>query len=378
MGGLLKEEGPAVDVSVEGTLVWLRRPNGSWWPSIVISPQDVPEGCAPPPRCPATPIMLLGRRPDGPTFVDWCNLARCKRVKPFRCGELDFEQRITNALTLAASGNRSSWSYNKGRYARMEGAILQALDIEKDSALGPVTKAYLHAPSCSPSPKVGMPNGQVKDAAPKDPSPAIQPPLPPPRSKRKRKTPYDSEDDTPQGSCRMRDLRDIGSKTVPTMDLSNAAAIFAPKYNDLPNVGQARRIVRSQATTKRKHAAAHQDQPCGIPRKKDRSRPLSELCNGDIWNGSRPNGQKADEHLLGVATCSSSSSGTSTLDTPLDTNSCHRSAASTDQAKGTAISCMARLLSDDSRHGNDFVGTPPAAQNISEPGKPALLLCIFG
>lgn len=69
MGGLLKEEGPAVDVSVEGTLVWLRRPNGSWWPSIVISPQDVPEGCAPPPRCPATPIMLLGRRPDGPTFV---------------------------------------------------------------------------------------------------------------------------------------------------------------------------------------------------------------------------------------------------------------------------------------------------------------------
>lgn len=63
------EEAPAVDVSVEGTLVWLRRPNGSWWPSIVISPQDVPEGCAPPPRCPATPVMLLGRRPDGPTYV---------------------------------------------------------------------------------------------------------------------------------------------------------------------------------------------------------------------------------------------------------------------------------------------------------------------
>jgi len=69
MGGLPKEGAPAVDVSVEGTLVWLRRPNGSWWPSIVISPQDVPEGCAPPPRCPATPIMLLGRRPDGPTYV---------------------------------------------------------------------------------------------------------------------------------------------------------------------------------------------------------------------------------------------------------------------------------------------------------------------
>ncbi|CAD6332597.1 unnamed protein product [Miscanthus lutarioriparius] len=376
MGGLPKEGAPAVDVSVEGTLVWLRRPNGSWWPSIVISPQDVPEGCPPPPRCPATPIMLLGRRPDGPTYVDWCNLDRCKRVKPFRCGELDFEQRITNALTLAATGNRSTWSYNKGRYARMEDAILQALDIEKERALGPATKAYLHAGSCcSPRPKIEMPNGQVKDAAAKDASPAIQPspplpllPPPPPPPKRKRKTPYDSEDDAPKGSRRMRDLRDIGSKTVPPMDLPDSAAISAPKYDDLPNDGQVKRIVHSQATTKRKHAAAHQDQPCGIPRKKDRSRPLAELCNGDMWNGSRPNGQKADEHLLDVATCSSISSGTSTLDTPLDMNSCHRSAAfKTDRAKGTEISCMTRLLSDDSRHGNDFVETPPAAQNIVEP-----------
>ncbi|CAD6270966.1 unnamed protein product [Miscanthus lutarioriparius] len=394
MGGLPKEGAPAVDVSVEGTLVWLRRPNGSWWPSIVISPQDVPEGCAPPPRCPATPIMLLGRRPDGPTYVDWCNLDRCKRVKPFRCGELDFEQRITNALTLAATGNRSTWSYNKGRYARMEDAILQALDIEKERTLGPATKAYLHAGSCSPSTKIEMPNGQVKDAAAKDASPAIQlspplpllppPPLPlplpppPPPPKRKRKTPYDSEDDAPKGSRRMRDLRDIGSKTAPPMDLPHSAAISAPKYDDLPNDGQVKRIVHSQATTKRKHAAAHQDQPCGIPRKKDRSRPLAELCNGDMWNGSRPNGQKADEHLLGVATCSSSSSGTSTLDTPLDTNSCHRSAAfKTDQAKGTEISCMTRLLSDDSRHGNDFVETPPAAQNIVEP-VPSGMDCVGG
>ena len=307
---------------------------------------------------------------------DWCNLDRCKRVKPFRCGELDFEQRITNALTLAATGNRSTWSYNKGRYARMEDAILQALDIEKERALGSKTKAYLHAASCSPSPKTEMTNGQVKDATAKDASPTIQPsplllplPLPPLPPKRKRKTPYDSEDDAPKGSRRMRDLRDIGSKTVPPMDLVNAAAISATKYDDLPNDGQVKRIVHSQATTKRKHADTHQDQPCGIPRKKDRSRPLSELCNGDMWNGSRPNGQKADEHLLGVATCSSSSSGTSTLDTPLDTNSCHRSAAfKTDQAKGTEISCMTRLLSDDSRHGNDFVETPPAAQKILESG----------
>lgn len=73
MGGLpaaeAEEEAPEVDVSAEGTLVWLRRPNGTWWPSIVISPLDVPEGCPAPPRCPAVPIMLLGRRDGTTTYV---------------------------------------------------------------------------------------------------------------------------------------------------------------------------------------------------------------------------------------------------------------------------------------------------------------------
>ncbi|TVT99025.1 hypothetical protein EJB05_55655 [Eragrostis curvula] len=146
MGGLPAAEAEAgseaVDVSAEGTLVWLRRPNGTWWPSIVISPLDVPDGCPAPPRCPAVPIMLLGRR-DGTTFVDWCNLERCKRVKPFRCGELDFDQRITHAQAIAASR-----VHYKGKYARMEDAVLQALEIERARAL----KEGTHAPS-SPDPK---------------------------------------------------------------------------------------------------------------------------------------------------------------------------------------------------------------------------------
>ncbi|PVH61909.1 hypothetical protein PAHAL_3G153400 [Panicum hallii] len=373
MGALPKEEGaseaelsPAVDVSAEGTLVWLRRPNGSWWPSIVISPQDVPVGCAAPPRCAATPIMLLGRRRDGPTFVDWCNLDRCKRVKPFRCGEPDFEERITNAL--AATGNKTSWNYNKGRYARMEDAILQALDIERERKLEPRSKTYLHGGTCSPDPKIEMPNGQVKDAAARDPSTDIQPPPPLPPPKRKRKTPYDSEDDVPKGSRRMRDLRDIGSKTVPPTDIPHAGTISAPKYDDLPNVDQVKTSMLSPASAKRKHAAVHRDQPCGIPRKKDRSRPLSELCNGDIWNGSGSNDHNDNEHFLSVSTCSSSSSGTSTLDSSLDITSCHRHAAfKTDQAKGTETSCMTRLLTDDFRHGGDFVETPLAGRSTLEP-----------
>ncbi|CAN6354091.1 unnamed protein product [Urochloa humidicola] len=375
MGGLPKVEedaaepkgAPVVDVFAEGNLVWLRRPNGTWWPSIVVSPQDVPGGA---PRCAATPIMLLGRRRDGSTFVDWCNLDRCKRVKPFRCGELDFEQRIINAQAVAATG---SWNTHKGRNARMEDAVIQALDIERERALDPASKSYLHAGTCSPNAKIGMPNGQVKDAAAKDPSTTIHSlPLPqrlrPP--KKKRKTPYGSEDDAPKGSRRMRDLRDIGSKTAPPMEFPHASTISVPKYDDQANVGQVKTSVQSHPSAKRKLAAALQDQPCGIPRKKDRSRPLSELCNGDMWNGSRSNGHKADEHFLGAgaATCSSSSSGTSTLDSSLETTSCHRSAAfKTDQSKGTEISCMTRLITDDLHRRDEFVKTPLAGGSVLEP-----------
>ncbi|CAL4902447.1 unnamed protein product [Urochloa decumbens] len=374
MGGLPKKEedaaepegSPEVDVSAAGTLVWLRRPNGTWWPSIVVSPQDVPGGA---PRCAATPIMLLGRRRDGQTFVDWCNLDRCKRVKPFRCGELDFEQRIINAQELAATG---SCNYHKGRNARMEDAVLQALDIERERALDPASNSYLHGGTRSPNAKSEMPNGQVKAAAAKDPSSTIHSPLPlpPPPPKRKRKTPYDSEDDAPKGSRRMRDLSDIGSKTVPPMEFPHASTISVPKYDDLPNVDQVKTSVQSHPSAKRKLAAALQDQPCGIPRKKDRSRPLSELCNGDIWNGSRSNGHKADGHFLGAsaATCSSSSSGTSTLDSSLETTSCHRSAAfKTDQSKGTEMSCMTRLITNDLHRRDEFVETPLAGVSVLEP-----------
>lgn len=305
---------------------------------------------------------------------DWCNIDRCKRVKPFRCGELDFDQRINNALALSAATNQTAWNYNKGRNARMEDAILQALDIERERAVEPASKAYLHGGTCSPNPKIDMPNGLVKDAAAKDPSTAIQSPSPPPK-RRKHKTPYDSEEDAPKGSRRMRDLRDIGSKAVPPMDVPHAGTISVPKYDDLPNVGQVKTSVPSHASTKRKHAAAPQDQPCGNPRKKDRSRPLSELCNGDMWNGSRSNGHKSNEHIVGVATCSSSSSGTSTLDSSLDTTSCHRHVTfKTDQAKGTEISCVTRLLTDDSCHGGDFVETPLAGRSVLEPGNPSMLL----
>ncbi|KAM3300836.1 hypothetical protein ACQJBY_041725 [Aegilops geniculata] len=230
--------GVDADVSAVGALVWVRRPNGSWWPGRVASRLELPDGCPAPPRSPATPILLLGRR-DGPAFVEWCNLERSKRVKPFRCGEADLDDLIRRAEEQAARRRRASAARN----ARKEDAVLQALDIERARLRlrpRPPSTAAAAPPSC--------------------------PPPPPPR---KRKTPNDSEDDAP-AARRMRDLTDIGSPTKPatgqmtrSRQAHHDAAAAAKRSKVPPTVDQ-----------------VDNNLPCGALRKKDRSRPLSELCNG--------------------------------------------------------------------------------------------------
>ncbi|KAG8069071.1 hypothetical protein GUJ93_ZPchr0005g15250 [Zizania palustris] len=344
--------GWAKDVSSEGTLVWVRRPNGAWWPGRVISPLEVPDGCPAPPRAPATPIMLLGRR-HGPTFIDWCNLERTKRVKPFRCGELDFDERITKAevqdtLRRASKKKKRDYSaYTTGRYARKEDAILQALQIERahfqDTASKTRSEVLLNVATTKSSS-----HAATRDA--------------PPSPHRKRKTPNDSEDDVPQGFPRMRDLRDIGSNTIPNR-IPNVAT-FSGFTDGLPSTCLVKRSRQSHATAKRKRPCPDQDQVCGSLRKKDRSRPLSELCNGDLWNGFKPNGQKADQHSMDIGSCSSSSSGTSSLDTIMDKCSSRRDGPfKTDESKGTEISCMTRFLES---HGNDFAATSLTAGSMLE------------
>uniref|UniRef100_A0A0A9CM51 Uncharacterized protein n=1 Tax=Arundo donax TaxID=35708 RepID=A0A0A9CM51_ARUDO len=89
-----------------------------------------------------------------------------------------------------------------------------------------------------------------------------------------------------------------------------------------------------------------------------------------MWNGFRSNGQKADEHFMGAGSCSSSSSGTSSLGTSPDKSSSHCNGAfKTDQAKGTGISCMTELLNDDFRHGDAVVETPLAAGSNFKAGR---------
>ncbi|CAA6673764.1 unnamed protein product [Spirodela intermedia] len=68
-----------------GTIVWVRRRNGSWWPGRILGQHELSASHLMSPRS-GTPVKLLGREDAS---VDWYNLEKSKRVKAFRCGEFD-------------------------------------------------------------------------------------------------------------------------------------------------------------------------------------------------------------------------------------------------------------------------------------------------
>ncbi|GMQ04066.1 hypothetical protein CsSME_00049619 [Camellia sinensis var. sinensis] len=103
-----------------GTLVWVQRKNGSWWPGRVVeltefSPSHLTH------RRACTPVKLLGREDSS---VDWYNLEKSKRIKAFRCGEFD------DCIERAESSH-ANFSKKIVKYARREDAILHALELEK-------------------------------------------------------------------------------------------------------------------------------------------------------------------------------------------------------------------------------------------------------
>lgn len=51
--------GGLVDCSV-GSIVWVRRRNGSWWPGKILGPDDLSSSIITSPRS-GTPVKLLGR-----------------------------------------------------------------------------------------------------------------------------------------------------------------------------------------------------------------------------------------------------------------------------------------------------------------------------
>ncbi|KAF8380774.1 hypothetical protein HHK36_028268 [Tetracentron sinense] len=108
-----------VDCSV-GTIVWVRRRNGSWWPGRILGSNEVSASHLMSPRS-GTPVQLLGREDAS---VDWYNLEKSKRVKAFRCGEFD------DCIERAESSQGIPIK-KREKYARREDAILHALELEK-------------------------------------------------------------------------------------------------------------------------------------------------------------------------------------------------------------------------------------------------------
>jgi hypothetical protein len=107
-----------IDAAVGG-LVWVRRRNGSWWPGRILGADELPDTSLISPRS-GTPVKLLGR---DDASIDWYNLEKSKRVKPFRCGEYD--KCIEKAQAAAANSSKKAV-----KYARREDAIIQALELE--------------------------------------------------------------------------------------------------------------------------------------------------------------------------------------------------------------------------------------------------------
>ncbi|KAJ8563356.1 hypothetical protein K7X08_031808 [Anisodus acutangulus] len=112
-------ESGQVDCGV-GSIVWVRRRNGSWWPGKILGPDELSASHLMSPRS-GTPVKLLGREDAS---VDWYNLEKSKRVKAFRCGEFDdFIQRAEASLGMPPK--------KREKYARREDAILHALELER-------------------------------------------------------------------------------------------------------------------------------------------------------------------------------------------------------------------------------------------------------
>ncbi|XP_039122481.1 uncharacterized protein At1g51745-like isoform X2 [Dioscorea cayenensis subsp. rotundata] len=222
------------DYATAGSLVWVRRRNGSWWPGRVLGLDELPDECSVPPRS-GTPIKLLGKE-DG--SMDWYNLGKSTRVKAFRCGEYDED--IERAKVSAGNSNKKA--PNAGKYVRREDAILHALELESIHSSSESQKSYpgsinlmdkrdyksatqpKPASTQSKKPFCMSRKHEIHDEAstqefsqsivsfeePNNPSTTATQLT----QKKRWKTPYDSENDHLEETRRTRGLQDLGLRTV--------------------------------------------------------------------------------------------------------------------------------------------------------------------
>ncbi|XP_050381213.1 uncharacterized protein At1g51745-like isoform X2 [Argentina anserina] len=240
-----------------GTLVWVRRRNGSWWPGRIVGLDELTEEFVVSPRS-GTPVKLLGR---DDASVDWYNLEKSKRVKAFRCGE--YEECITKAKAAAANPNKKAV-----KYARREDAIIHALEIENER-LGKDNVNISSQMSnsggdhdCSATSHSGEENGDMSYDG------------------RRRRTPNDSEDDGTEGVKRMRGLQDLGMGVVSKRSVQtegrheNASILDINTESGMPN-GSLSNGSKSPSSLRRKRSVVATANE--LLRRKSRSKPLTKV-----------------------------------------------------------------------------------------------------
>ncbi|KAJ7949833.1 Tudor/PWWP/MBT superfamily protein [Quillaja saponaria] len=200
----------AVECGV-GSIVWVRRRNGSWWPGQILGPDELSASHLTSPRS-GTPVKLLGREDAS---VDWYNLEKSKRVKAFRCG--DFDDCIERAESSLGMPTKK-----REKYARREDAILHALELERQ-ILNQQGKLVIS------SNRINKPTSAAKKR-----------PLASPETSGNDSEKTDDgnelsgEEDNSEVAPRMRGLQDFGLKISPSKEklLSSAATNGSQKLVD--------------------------------------------------------------------------------------------------------------------------------------------------
>lgn len=273
------EEGGGIGVDATvGTIVWVRRRNGSWWPGRILGQDELSASHLMSPRS-GTPVKLLGREDAS---VDWYNLEKSKRVKAFRCGEFD-------ACIEKAEASQGAPIKKREKYARRVDAILHALELEKKM----LDKQPI-IPTTSSSKQPVVSRKEMKSET------GVVNHLP--AYKGYNSNQLKQEDDTSETAPRMRGLRDFGLRTTPLKRKSSLSVGFDSFQSSFPldntrhgfpesrDVAEGANLVGTSKTSfpikgKRSLGSLAED---SFSKKRDRRRPLVQvLQNSAKLSGSQ-------------------------------------------------------------------------------------------
>ncbi|KAJ4952369.1 hypothetical protein NE237_029201 [Protea cynaroides] len=271
-----------VDCSV-GSIVWVRRRNGSWWPGRILGPNELSASHLMSPRS-GTPVKLLGREDAS---VDWYNLEKSKRVKAFRCGEFD------DCIERAESSQGIPIK-KREKYARREDAILHALELEKEQLEKEQQKLGVGSNSTSSkisgkmnTSQMGNDHSNFRNLKSQDEN--VGDPLHVQKVKQGKQMSW--EDDNSEAIPRMRGLQDFGLRIASSKrklsgsnapDGSRRFPVVDIHMDILPNGGRSVGNANHVSSSKNFLAAKRKRSQGGLPeesivKRRDRRRPLVQV-----------------------------------------------------------------------------------------------------